>query len=105
VVVVTIEKHSGFGNQQKEVLGTMAIANDGSGTATVGHYTFSVVNRDGRRIINGTVRGFPRKQQGAWRLLKLALEQMYPSTQPGRRRRWPARRKPQQQLPQQREEK
>jgi hypothetical protein len=97
VIVVTIQKHSGLGNMQKSVLGSMSIANDGTGTVTIGNYKFDVFGVHARKIVSGRVRGFQRRQYGAWRLLKLVLDQLYPSTQPGRRRRWQRGRKQPQQ--------
>lgn len=75
-----------------EFLGEMRIANDGTGTETVGHYNFELYNKAGALLHTGRILGFPRKQQGAWRLLAQAMQKTYPSTQPGRRRRWAGRR-------------
>lgn len=70
-----------------EQLGELRIINDGTGSTTVGHYNFELYSKDGRLIHTGRVLGFPRKQQGAFRLLARVMQQVYPSQQPGRRRR------------------
>lgn len=57
-------------------LGTARIANDGTGTAAVGHYTVTLSQRGRPASVwkSGRVRHFPRRRLGAWDLLYLALD-------------------------------
>lgn len=59
-----------FGREEgKQVLGVAEIANDGTGTASNGHYRYKLSKRGGRGLWRrGTVRNFPRQKLGAWDL-------------------------------------
>lgn len=65
--------------------GYATITNDASGTLTVGNYRVAISQRDGNRPWKeGQVKGFPRKQLGAWDLLYRALREMVGERNKGR---------------------
>lgn len=69
---VTIELCPSMGGPRRTLVeGT--ITNDGTGTLTAGNYRVMLRRKDGRPWRDGVVLGFPRKRQGAWHLLALAL--------------------------------
>ncbi|MGH7178848.1 MAG: hypothetical protein ACREJC_15835 [Tepidisphaeraceae bacterium] len=55
-------------------LGTLRIANTGTGTATRGNYRYTLRGKRNRLIANGTLDGFPRKRQIAWELVRRVLD-------------------------------
>lgn len=84
MIRVTIELFP-KGHAPAQHKGRMVIANDGTGSTTVGNYNVIAENAGGAVVFQGRVRGFPRTKHGAWRLPKAALDQMYPSTTKRRR--------------------
>lgn len=62
-----------FGNEQKkEVIAEAIIRNNGTGSWYSGNYT-TVLRSKGRVWKQGETKGFPRKKQNIWRLLKKIL--------------------------------
>ena len=61
----------------KKVIGIAVIANDGSGTDKRGNYSAVFMGKTRRSIRGITVRNFPRKSYTAWKLLYLALKQVF----------------------------
>lgn len=59
---------------KRRTLGTVTIANDGSGSATSGNYDVKVLSSNGRMLRRGRVLRFPRKRLGATQLLLRALK-------------------------------
>jgi hypothetical protein len=82
VIVVTLELWPGGRSEGSQVLGKAFIANDGTGSPTVGNYKFSLMGKNKRRLKYGTGRltGFPRKREGPWSLLASILKQVYSVT-------------------------
>lgn len=72
MIRITVELIPG-GVGEPQILGTAIIVNDGTGTATVGNYTYALSHR--RRIWrSGVLEGFPRKQLNVWDLLFRVLK-------------------------------
>ena len=71
---VTIELLPLGVESRKRTLGTVLIINDGSGSATRGNYDVRVLSSNGRTFNLGRVTGFPRRREGAVKLLLLALK-------------------------------
>lgn len=74
MIIVTIELISGISGERRH-LGTMTLANDATGSETVGHYnvTLSKWGRPNEPWRRGRVTNFPRKRLGPWDLLLAAL--------------------------------
>ena len=75
MIIVTIELH-GAVSLTRKVLGTLKIANDGTGTAATGNYTAELRGANGRVLETCRVRGFPRKRRLACDLVYRALRAM-----------------------------
>lgn len=74
MIVVTIELWPGGDRSRKELLGAATIANDGSGTPTVGNYRYALGKRKGVGTWKeGEIKGFPRKRLGGYDLLLRVL--------------------------------
>lgn len=75
MIRVTVELISANGSHRDRVLGTMEIANDGTGTADVGNYRVKLhaeyTPKEGR---HAQVRGFRRRAQSVWSLIGTALK-------------------------------
>lgn len=84
MIVIRMEMWPGGSPERKYLLGSAIIANDGTGTQTVGHYRVRI----GRRGVDtplkpftkpwktGVVTNFPRMRLGAWDLLYRALKEI-----------------------------
>lgn len=59
----------------KRTLGTLHIANDGSGSLTRGNYNTKFYSKSGRVFKKGRVENFPRKGKSVWELIRRALEE------------------------------
>ena len=77
MIRVTVELISAVSPDRNRVLGTMEIANDGSGYATVGNYNATLhaeyTPEAGRKT---RVLGFNRQRQSVWSLIGAALKAM-----------------------------
>lgn len=60
----------------KYIISKIEIANDGTGSRTVGNYTYKLFDKLGRVIKTGSVKGFHRRRDNVWKLLKLILDQL-----------------------------
>ena len=72
MIRVTVELVSSRGAAHNELLGVGLIGNDGDGTPTIGHYTYTLGKRGTKALQawrQGAVRDFPRKRLGGWDLL------------------------------------
>ena len=76
MVVVKIELWPGGYETNKRDLGTILIANDGTGTSTIGNYDVRVMSRGKKpRILKtGRVEGYKRKTTSPHRLVLAALQ-------------------------------
>jgi len=74
MIEVRVMLRSAFGSHRDKVLGTMTIANDGSGTHTCGHY--NVTARVGQRgkLRTGRVENFSRQSNTGMALVLRALK-------------------------------
>lgn len=82
MIVLRIELHSAVTKRVTE-LGRIHIANDGSGTGSVGNYIVAALRGRsteqldrGARQREGRVTGFPRQQLHVWNLAARALKAM-----------------------------
>jgi hypothetical protein len=74
MIRVTVELISAIDKSRNEILGVCEIANDGTGTDSVGNYNVALTQRGGKKLWRtGRVVGFHRKKFLAWDLLLLAL--------------------------------
>ena len=74
MIVVTLELWR-FGNPADRVrLGEVRLANDGTGTATRGHYRATFQGKRGRLLRDVVISDFPRRALTAFHLLRRALE-------------------------------
>lgn len=83
MIVIKIELWPHGDRRRKKNIGTVVIANDGTGTPTRGNYHCVAAGRGNRSTRPpcrqfGRVVGFARKSRSAYDLLKLALEAMRP---------------------------
>ena len=70
---VTVELVPHGEEDRAYTIGTMLIANDGTGSLGYGNYGFAYCNTDNDNVIAiGTLQNFPR-HLGAWQLIKRAL--------------------------------
>jgi len=72
---VTVESVPAAGAAPREHLGTALIANDCTGSPTMGNYVVFLSKRRRPRVAwrHGRVTGFPRRRLGPWDLLLQAL--------------------------------
>jgi len=77
MIIVTLQLRSARGRQHDKNLGTVLIANDGTGNAGRGHY--NVVTSRGPRAKkhHGRVENFPRDSRSALELLRRALNAVH----------------------------
>jgi hypothetical protein len=61
--------------ESKYRLGAMAIANDATGTATVGNYNFARIGKTGQTLKGGRVEQFPRLRLNVWNLIQRCLKE------------------------------
>ena len=66
----------GFESEAK-VLGRAYIANDGTGTEKRGNYDVILLGKTNKHAKRLKVGDFPRKSHTAWKLLYLALKQVF----------------------------
>lgn len=62
-----------FGIGTPRVIGRAEIANDGTGTPTVGNYKARFFGKSNRLLREVHFEGFPRKKKNAWHLLLCLL--------------------------------
>jgi len=76
MIVVTVELWPLGDESLKRHLGIAVIANDATGTPTIGNYrvVFSKAGRPKAEWRRAAVSGFPRKRLGAWDLLYRCLK-------------------------------
>ena len=75
MVVVRVELWPGGLELGKKSLGTMYLANDGTGTAGEGSYDVKIMKFDGKGTWReGRVEGFDRQRRGPWDLIQRALD-------------------------------
>jgi len=72
MIKITVELLPHGNEANKRLLGVMLIANDTTGTATVGNYIGAMESEYGERA--GVVRGFNRKTQSVWSLVGAFLK-------------------------------
>ena len=78
MIRVTIEMVPGGDSSKAYTLHKGVIANDTTGTTTMGNYDFVLSKRGGPGTYkSGRVEGFARKQEGAWKLLYLVLKEAF----------------------------
>ena len=78
MIRVTIEMIPGGDSSKAYTLHKGVIANDATGTPTKGNYDFVLSMRGGPGVYkSGRVKGFARKQEGAWKLLYLVLMEVF----------------------------
>ena len=78
---VTIEFYPGGSEVGKSISGTAYIANDATGTESLGNYQYVLRLKSGKVHKRGRVRGFRRQRLNAWQLLRLVLEDAYRSAE------------------------
>ena len=67
-----------FGNEKrKEKLCEGKIANDGTGTMSVGNYNVTLFNKVNLPMKKGRVEGFARQRKHVWYLLYLAFKNIH----------------------------
>ncbi len=65
-----------FGVEEKKYrLGAMGIANDATGTETVGNYDFARIGKNGQKLKGGHVEQFPRLRLNVWNLIQRCLKE------------------------------
>lgn len=81
MVVIKVELWPRGNSKEAELIGMATIINDGSSPRdTRGNYNYSFSKRGGKGILRqGMVKGFPRKDLGAWDLLYRALRNAFGS--------------------------
>jgi hypothetical protein len=88
VIVVKIELHPASGGP-KQLLGSMIIANDGTGALNKGNYNVAVMRKDALRRATradpekgvartGRVENYPRTAYNVWRLVCRAVRAAFP---------------------------
>lgn len=75
MIRVTVELVSARGRAHDRVLGVANIGNDGTGTATFGHYDAALFGRSKAVWRRVRVRRFPRRRLLAWDLLYRVLRE------------------------------
>jgi hypothetical protein len=76
MIKVTIQLDSAIHHSRDRILGILTIANDGTGDAKTGNYTFELSKFDGKGVWKkGTIKGFDRIKRGPYDLIYQALRQ------------------------------
>lgn len=76
MIQILIELHSGGDPTNKKVMAAIVIANDLTGTRSVGNYEYGIA-RTGKKAKQGKVKGFLRRKHDAVDLLKLVLDDYF----------------------------
>ena len=80
MIVVRVELWPGGNEVGKTLLGSMGIANDGSGDASKSNYQFAITGRGGKHHVGkgfGTIKGWARNRHHPWKLVKRVLEENF----------------------------
>jgi hypothetical protein len=73
---VTVELVPFGFEERKRILGTIVIANDGTGTHSTGHYDVQQFAVNGRRMKRKRVENHARLKDSVWKLVAKALKAM-----------------------------
>ena len=76
MIVVKVELWPYGYSEYKRELGRMSIANDGTGTRTVGQYDSRLYGNGGRSMGQTRVTSWPRLQKHVWDLVLVCLRQL-----------------------------
>lgn len=76
MILVKLELHSAITGKVTP-LGTMVIANDGTGSRESGNYIAGLVSKDGRRGRQAKIAGHRRLSLSIWVLVAKALRALY----------------------------
>lgn len=63
---------------RKEVLGTIEVFNDGTGSPFLGSYGFRRFSSDGKKLKEGHIGEFFRTQYNSWHLFQGVLSALFP---------------------------
>lgn len=75
MLAVTMELFPHGRVKHRQILGTLYITNDGTGTRESGNYHIQLTeNKYDGEVLETEVEGFPRLDKDAWDLLYLAIE-------------------------------
>lgn len=74
MIVVEVKLVSAIDESRSRHLGTIHIANDGTGSVTKGNYTASFLGANGGYGKVGRVENYPRKAVSIWNLIRRACE-------------------------------
>jgi hypothetical protein len=72
MIYIRVEKWIRGDKNQRELIGELKIANDGSGSATSGNYDATLYGRKGR-MGSTQIKNFPRHERHAWDLVAKVL--------------------------------
>ena len=78
MILVTMTLHSAITGQPTELV-SIRIVNDGTGTPTLGNYTFRITGKNSKQVLKqGAVKDWPRKSKTALALLQRVINTAYP---------------------------
>jgi len=77
MLLITIELWKYGDLNKRKIIGTAMITNDGTGTESHGNYTARICGKMGSKFKQVEIDNFPRKSYTAWKLLYLALKELF----------------------------
>lgn len=79
MIVIKVELWPKGSERLKKLLAISTIANDGSGSTSVGNYGYKLFGANGRTMKVGRVEKFRRLEDHVWKLIAKVLKDAYPS--------------------------
>lgn len=77
MIVIKIELWPAGNKDRKQLLGVAVIANDGTGSDSIGNYKYQIFGRNNRPLRAGRITSFPRNILLGWDLLTRVLKQAF----------------------------
>ncbi len=74
MVRITIEIVPYGSLENKRILGSVDIINDGTGTKTIGNYSVTAINGNGKVFRKCKIEGYRRKADSIWKLMKMVFD-------------------------------
>jgi hypothetical protein len=74
MIVIKVEMWPRGVESRKREIGSLRIANDGTGTREIGNYTYDLRGAKERTMGEGRVMGFARLREHVWDLITRVLE-------------------------------
>lgn len=85
MLVIRYEIWPGGDQEKRRILGTIAIANDGTGDHNTGNYKYTVTGKRGLTLKYGlgNIKGYKRQVHSPWKLAWEVLDKMFKEREEG----------------------